>query len=314
MIKKLLLTAAFVLPLFSAESFIYDISKYMNGDEGVYRISSKYEIFPDKNYKTNWVGVYKKGASNDWGNVLQWSWAKDLKQCSDNNNARCINIGGLKDGQYDIRYFLNNSYITDYSKTVKLETVGLPKFIKITNTDSYNGKLLFDIDASSKGDKTWVGVYKKGTSNAWKNVLAWTWYDASRLINSVVLPNPVPNTTYELRLFYNNSYKLEAKVEYKVGGDVIDEPKIFRAEQRPFGVIFETTTSGKGNKDWVGLYKVGASNSWNNVKAWSWVDVEPKDYGKGFSVDGLPSGEYELRLFYHNSYKVEAVKRITLKH
>jgi len=314
MIKKLLLMAALISPLFSAETYIDSIDKHYGG-HGIYKIRTKIlhpdntpGKFPGANYDNNWVGVYKKGVSNDWGNVLKWSWERDLDDCSDNNNEGCINFGDLEDGEYDIRFFLNNSYTTDYSKTVKLESENQPSFIKITQ--NYDDGLI-DVVASSRGNRTWIGVYKKGASNAWKNVLGWTWYNADQEINSVRVPNPVSNTTYEARLFYNNSYKLEAKVAFTIEADII-EPEISFAQQRDAVLIFETTTSGKGNKDWVGLYKVGDSNSWNNVLAWSWVDVEDEGYGKSFDVNLIPSGEYELRLFYHNSYKVEAVKNVEL--
>ena len=221
-----------------------------------------------------------------------------------------INIEELPAGEYDIRYFFNNSYTTAASKTVTVSPANHHAYVKVTQP-LQDGYPYVDYDASYAGDKTWIGVYKKGTSNAWNNVLAWTWVKKiGEGVQEVHIPN-LQNGTYELRLFYNNSYKLEAKTEFIINY-AQNEPKISVARQRDFGILFETTTSGKGNKDWVGLYKIGASNSWDNVQAWSWVDVEPHGYGRGFSIDGLAAGEYELRLFYHNSYKVEATKRVSI--
>ena len=104
MIKKLLLIAAFVLPLFS-DSYVRHIHEVAPHNSGKYMIATKIGFgHPGGDtYETNWIGVYQKGASNDWENVLKWSWAKDLEKCD--RMYGCINIADLGDGEYDIRYF-----------------------------------------------------------------------------------------------------------------------------------------------------------------------------------------------------------------
>ena len=62
-----------------------------------------------------------------------------------------------------------------------------------------------------------------------------------------------------------------------------------------------------GDRDWVGIYKVGDSNDWANVIAWNWV-------GQGNTVlnrdqKPMPAGEYEIRLFFHNEYGADATVR-----
>jgi len=59
-----------------------------------------------------------------------------------------------------------------------------------------------------------------------------------------------------------------------------------------------------GDHDWAGIYRVGDSNDWDNVIAWNWV-------GEGDTVlnrdkKPMPAGEYEVRLFFHNSFNTEA--------
>jgi hypothetical protein len=59
-----------------------------------------------------------------------------------------------------------------------------------------------------------------------------------------------------------------------------------------------------GDRDWVGIYPVGASNDWENVIAWNWVE-------EGVTVlsevrSAMPEGRYEVRLFFHNSFQDEA--------
>ena len=65
-----------------------------------------------------------------------------------------------------------------------------------------------------------------------------------------------------------------------------------------------------GDYDWAGIYRVGDSNDWENVIAWNWV-------GEGDTVlhrdkKPMPAGEYEVRLFFHNSFQVEARYRFVV--
>ena len=59
-----------------------------------------------------------------------------------------------------------------------------------------------------------------------------------------------------------------------------------------------------GDQDWAGIYPVNASNDWENVIAWNWV--EPGINNLSEILDRMPEGEYEVRLFFHNSFQVEA--------
>ena len=64
-----------------------------------------------------------------------------------------------------------------------------------------------------------------------------------------------------------------------------------------------TFTELSKDKDWIGIYAAGANNDWGNVLAWKWT---------GDRVDGstefttLPAGNYEARVFLHNSFQTAA--------
>ncbi len=63
--------------------------------------------------KNNWVAIYKKGASNDWKNVIKWSWVKDLYSVpSDEPAVKRYFTYTLPNGEYECRFFLNNTYKT----------------------------------------------------------------------------------------------------------------------------------------------------------------------------------------------------------
>jgi len=55
-----------------------------------------------------------------------------------------------------------------------------------------------------------------------------------------------------------------------------------------------------GHEDWVGIYPRGASSDWGNVVTWEWATSSE------ITLDGVPAGEYDARLFFNNSYIVES--------
>lgn len=57
-----------------------------------------------------------------------------------------------------------------------------------------------------------------------------------------------------------------------------------------------------GKEDWVGLYKVGTSNAWENVINWKWVKNTRRSRYKWF-LSNLEEGDYEVRYFLQNSFK-----------
>ena len=63
-------------------------------------------------------------------------------------------------------------------------------------------------------------------------------------------------------------------------------------------------------KDWIGIYPVGSSNDWANVVAWKWSRGQVNGQK---SFNNLPVGNYEVRVFFRNSYKVEARDGFSVK-
>ncbi len=329
MIKKLLLMVALVSSLFADAKPHIEFSDKVGGalaagevmilmDDVEYRgyLGEDNVWYGDYRHDKDWIGVYKHGATNSWENVLQWTWFDKALRRGDMFERKFINIANLPAGEYDIRYFKNNSFITHASFTTTVKKDIVPANLKIS--DFVSGHYI-DFVATYQGQKSWIGIYKKGASNSWNNVKAWRWVTGAGALEvyepwreEIDIKN-LPAGEYEARLFYNNSYKMEAKADFTVEGAPVVTPEISYAAQRDSGFIFETTTSGEGNKDWVGLYKIGDSNSWDNVITWEWVDVKPDGFGKSLSIHGVATGEYELRLFYHNSFKVEAVKNVHIE-
>jgi len=87
--------------------------------------------------------------------------------------------------------------------------------------------------------------------------------------------------------------------------------KTLKDTYKPSDIVnVEIDTTLSGDEDWVGIYPKNANNSWVNVIAWNWV-------ANGVTAlstikKDMPAGEYEVRLFFHNSYQDEAKYSFTV--
>jgi len=62
------------------------------------------------------------------------------------------------------------------------------------------------------------------------------------------------------------------------------------------------------NNDWIGIYPEGTNNAWKNVLVWR-ITGDKTAGDLTFANAALPSGAYEVRAFYNNSYDTEATTR-----
>jgi hypothetical protein len=67
-------------------------------------------------HNEDWVGIYPQGASNDWGNVLSWSWTNGIKEGT-------LSLAGVGAGDYEVRAFFSNSFNLEASTQIKVEDV-----------------------------------------------------------------------------------------------------------------------------------------------------------------------------------------------
>ena len=159
-------------------------------------------------------------------------------------------------------------------------------------------------------NKDWIAIYPAGKDNSWKNVIAWKWTD-DKMSGKVILAkwkkrSKMRNGKYEVRAFYNNSYKMEAKVAFEIKGEdprkeELTLPKTKYSTSDTITVKFKNMTNQ--NQDWIAIYPVKANNAWKNVIDWAWTDDK---ISGDLTFDSLPTGKYEIRAFYDNSYKMEA--------
>jgi len=77
-------------------------------------------------------------------------------------------------------------------------------------------------------------------------------------------------------------------------------------------LTFTATAMSGDSTDWIGVYPVGASNAWENVRSWTWTRWNSPKTSGTLTIHGLSAGEYEVRAFFKNSYTVEAVDTFTV--
>jgi len=116
---------------------------------------------------------------------------------------------------------------------------------------------------------------------------------------------PMPAGEYEIRLFFHNEYGADATVRasygFSVSGDAFKTIKAQYAPNETVSVLVNVPLSGE--KDWVGVFPKNASNAWGNVIAWNWVEQGNTVLSR--DQKPMPAGEYEVRLFFHNSFNLE---------
>ena len=153
-------------------------------------------------------------------------------------------------------------------------------------------------------NQDWVGIYQAGASNDWDNIVAWAWTNGVN--NGTITLDPVAAGNYDVRAFYANSFNIEDTASFKVTGGGGGNASISTSKSTyNAGEKIKVTVNGMlGNdEDWIGIYNAGASNDWNNVKAWAWTNGVNNGT---ITLDGVIAGNYEARAFFANSFNVKA--------
>jgi len=92
------------------------------------------------------------------------------------------------------------------------------KAVVKTNKDNYSTteKIEVNVENLSGGYMDWIAIYPQGKHNNWKNVVQWKWINSKK-----VSFDPLTNGKYEVRLFFNNSYKVEARYKFTVSNTAV---------------------------------------------------------------------------------------------
>ena len=275
----------------------------------------------------NWIAIYPKAKSSAGSNVIRWKWTKEITdgEFVFKTVGKVISTSYLPEGEYEARVMYKNSYTpavsvgfsvgnsdqTTHSMDVKFKKINAPW------NDNQMIQLIFNTSSSTKqiGEKkqNWIAIYKKGSSNNWKNVITWAW--VKDLQNGIApgdsLKNryfeyKLPDGEYELRFFLKNSYTTFASFTFEANA-MIDNPQLLIKKQTKNNITFSSTYT---KKSWIGIFerKFNFKTNKEDAKAWSWVESDVTS----INLSDLPRDDYTAKLFYNNSEKTE--KTINFSH
>lgn len=234
-----------------------------------------YFNLPEK--KENWIGIYKKDASN-----------KKFEQYSYTDGASgTLEFDALPAGQYEARLFYGKSdkeFVCKVSFTINaLSMISTTFLANETIAVNYAGLL---------GDKKdWIGVFEKGASN--KDYKQFFYTDGA--VSGTMQFDALPAGEYEFRLFYENSYDLVCKLSFTVNS--LSMSKNYYLEKEP--IVVNYVGLPKKKKNWIGIYNMDKGDSYKEYEQYKYTGGSTSGT---MQFDGLPAGEYKARLFYDNSY------------
>ena len=295
MIKKILLLSLVLINTVYAANINIDQDIY-NTNQPIVVTFSEMEA-----QDQDWIAIYKAENNTDWNNVIKWQWTKDIEE-------GVLKFTQLPVGEYEVRAFYHNSYRMEASKKfiVELEETNLT-----TNKATYSDDetIVVNFEHMHGQNQDWIAIYPKDSANTWGNQLAWKWTNDTE--NGQVNFNALAAGEYEVKAFYNNSFKLEANSSFTVTHVVVN-PTVTTDKTTYFNNETITVTFANmlaKNQDWIGIYPKDSSTDWDNMIAWHWTE----DITDGnITFDALPTGEYEARAFYNNSGHLEATKVFTV--
>jgi hypothetical protein len=269
-----------------------------------YRQDNLYTNIPINIYTINtsgdeedWIGIYPKGASNDWANVVSWTF---LKAPHRHHNKLRVTAAG----EYEARLFFHNSFNLEASDSFTVQESPLNPTTVKTNKDTYNEneKIQVKLKDMLGHPQDWVAIYPKGSNNDWGNIIDWSWTKGK--VDTSITFNGLNAGAYDVRAFYKNSFNVEASHSFIVKN----------AQQKPARIYMHNYLTTNQNirvefrnfsgdeQDWIAIYKKGTSNDWGNVIAWKWTNGAMEGH---LTFPKLPEGDYEVRGFFDNSYDLE---------
>ena len=150
----------------------------------------------------DWVGIYPKGSSTSWSNVIAWNWVKKNGTVVLSNKEK-----SMPAGNYEARLFFHNKYTTQASDSFVVRKAPLSTVNATYNT---NETVSVNVQMALSGDQDWVGIFHKGDTNSWGNVIAWNWVKKNGTVVLSSDKKSMPAGEYEVRLFYHNEYGVGA--------------------------------------------------------------------------------------------------------
>lgn len=255
---------------------------------------------PSGSSTTDWIGFYKVGNPNSpaiWYQYTGGATSGSLTMTTPN-----------QPGQYEFRYFLQNTY--NLVATSSAITVTYGDFTLTPSAGSFNGCGQISISWTAPDNRyasDWIALAKVGSADT--SNFGW-FYTNGAQNGSLTFKVPVSGSgeyepgTYEFRYFLEGGYT-KVKTSDSVG--LADAPYSVTASYSPAdGKVHITYTAPSGrstHQDWIGVYYPSLLDM--NYLSW-FYSASPC----GSTNLTLASGTYEFRYFVDNGYTRMATSNI----
>jgi len=156
----------------------------------------------------DWVGIYPAGSSNDWENVISWAWTNGIVNGD-------ITLEGVNSaGEYEVRAFFNNSFHTEAQDNFTVEGAVNASIESAKDVYQAGEPIIVNVSGLAGNEDDWIGIYPAGASNDWENVVTWR-YTGGIHEGQLTLEGVAPGN-YDVRVFFNDSFNMEAQDSFSV--------------------------------------------------------------------------------------------------
>lgn len=273
-------------------------------DDGIH-IEVRWTAPEASDRRSDWVGIYRAGAPDT--QYLLWRYT--------GSEASGDLIFALREsGDYEARYFKHNRY----------ERVATAPFVITVNDDSGAYSISAHPQAVARGadvlvtwqtpemsnnERDWIGMFRRGAPSH-KSYSMWK-YTGGSSQGSLPFRFAQPGL-YEFRYFKNNGYtKVGASAFFEVtevningnnntnesgvGVYTLSSDKISVEVREPISISWTAPESANRNKDWIGIYRPGATNK--EYVIWKYTNGTTQG-SVAFTINA--AGSYEARYFKNN--------------
>ncbi len=258
--KIIALLTLFVISVFATGG---SIEASIVTSKTVYEVDEKIEVTVNDMLGDgeDWIGIYPLGSSNDWGNVLSWSWTNGIKEGT-------LSLSGLQAGEYEVRAFFSNSFNLEASVEISVNKEPQIQEAQIsTSKYSYNAgeSIKVTVNDMLGNGEDWVGIYPFGSSNDWGNVLSWSWTNGIK--EGSLNLSGLQAGEYEVRAFFSNSFNLEASTKIEIEDVDIADTLYEDAENglsSNWAVVLGNHNPKRQKKGYKSRYSVKLTTHWIN--------------------------------------------------
>ncbi len=243
-----------------------------------------------------WVAIYPKDAKSTFANIVKYRFTHGVTSWK-------FDMGTIPAGEYEARAYDAGSWTP--TDRFRFTVVGQAAETSVTTTKetfSTQESVHATISNLPGNYHDWVAIYPVGAQSTFANIVAYQFTHGTQ--NGDFDFGTIPAGEYEMRVFQANSWRAASIHTFKVEGANISPTVTTDKEQYSLDDIVVTTiTNMPGNdRDWVGIFKKGASNTFANIVVYRFTHGLKNGYIK---IGTLPRGEYEARVFYAHSWRVK---------